>query len=204
MSDRFDDDRTRWWNDAYRDDDVPWETARPQTEIVARAESGAVDGRVLDVGCGVGTEALALADRGHDVVGVDFAAAAVDRARERAAERDVDGDVRFLVADALALPAADLGTFDTVVDVGLLHTLERGDRPAYAASLASVLETGGRAVLLEFGADAPDDWGPIPLSPPAVERTFDDRWRVETVDSAEFETRQSAVPALSAVVVRTD
>ena len=45
--------------------------------------------RVLDLGCGTGRLALMLAERGHDVVGVDPAAAMLDVARTRDVERRV-------------------------------------------------------------------------------------------------------------------
>ena len=59
--------------------------------------------RVLDVGCGTGTFALLLAARGHDVVGVDPAAASVEVARSKAgAER-----VRWVDGDATAVDVTD-------------------------------------------------------------------------------------------------
>src|SRR5207302_3613442 len=57
--------------------------------------------RVLDVGCGTGTFALLLADRGLEVIGVDPAGASLDVARaKRGSNR-----VRWICGDARALPA---------------------------------------------------------------------------------------------------
>lgn len=64
--------------------------------------------RVLDVGCGTGTFALLLADRGLDVTGVDPAAGSLDVARAKpGSER-----VRWICGDANALPTlrVDLAT----------------------------------------------------------------------------------------------
>jgi len=59
--------------------------------------------RVLDVGCGTGTLARMLAERGHDVVAVDPASASLTVARAKpGAER-----VRWIDGDATALPVAD-------------------------------------------------------------------------------------------------
>lgn len=64
--------------------------------------------RILDVGCGTGVLALMLAERGHEVIGVDPAGASLDVARSKpGAER-----VRFLLGDATTLPPlrVDLAT----------------------------------------------------------------------------------------------
>ena len=59
--------------------------------------------RVLDVGCGTGTLAILLAHRGHDVIGIDPAAASLDVARAKPG-----GDrVHWLQGDAAHLPVID-------------------------------------------------------------------------------------------------
>lgn len=116
------DDESAWWNDAYRDEQTPWETERPQPALVELAATDALSGRILDVGCGIGTEALYFADQGYEVTGVDFAETAVERARERRATRPLAGAVQFRVADALGLSETDLGPFETALDCGMFHT----------------------------------------------------------------------------------
>ena len=68
--------------------------------LAAAADAGAR--RVLDVGCGTGTFALLLAERGIDVTAVDPAAGSLDVAR-RKASAGADG-VTWLHCDATALP----------------------------------------------------------------------------------------------------
>jgi demethylmenaquinone methyltransferase / 2-methoxy-6-polyprenyl-1,4-benzoquinol methylase len=103
----------------------------------------------LDVCCGTGDLALALADRVGPygrVIGSDFSEAMLDLAREKASERGVS-QVRFEWADALALPYDD-ESFD-VVTVGFgvrnLAELELG-----ILEMARVLKPGGRMVILEI------------------------------------------------------
>src|SRR5436309_4815835 len=95
-----------------------WDIGRPQPAFLALAEAGAIQGRVLDVGCGTGEHVLMAAGLGLDATGVDLAAAALRAAEDKA--RDRGSTARFLVHDARRL--ADLGeSFDTVLDCGLVH-----------------------------------------------------------------------------------
>ena len=177
----------QFFDNAYRDGGTPtWDVGRPQGALVRLARSGLVAGSVLDAGCGTGENALLLAAQGHQVLGVDFAAGAIERAAAKAAHRGLP--VEFLVADALDLAA--LGrTFDTVLDVGLFHTFSDAERPRYAASLGAALRPGGRVFLLCWSDRNPFGRGPRRISPREIRETFGDGWRVEVVDPEWLETR---------------
>lgn len=169
--------------DAMYEGTPPWDIGRAQPAFVELEAAGAIVGDVLDVGCGTGENALVLAERGHDVVGVDTAAGAIERARAKARQRSVD--VEFLVHDAYDLAA--LGRrFDTIVDSGLFHVLVRDDPEAFAASLRAVLRPGGRLYVLAFD-DRDEGQGPA-VSPREVRDAFADGWTVESIDESVFET----------------
>ncbi len=96
---------------------------------------GGFSGEVLDIGCGLGDNAIYLASRGHSVTGLDGSPAAIEEARRRAADAGVlnptagSAGVTFDVADATDLSGYE-GRFDTVVDSALYHCLdEDGRRP---------------------------------------------------------------------------
>jgi SAM-dependent methyltransferase len=157
---------------------------------------------VLDAGCGTGENALYLAARGHPVLGVDVAAAAIERAAGKAADRGLPAE--FLLADALDLGALGRG-FDTVLDVGLYHTLDDAERLRYAASLGTVLGPGGRAFVLCWSDRNPFGRGPRRISPGEIRETFLDGWRVEAIDPEWLETRlpDGRIHAWLARIVRT-
>ena len=171
--------------------DPPWEIGQPQPEFARRCDSGAISGRVLDVGCGTGENAIYFASHGCPTVGVDFAPRAIRRASAKIARRDLR--LTFRVANALDL---DLGSekFDAVTDCGLFHTLEDRDRPSYAASVRSVLRPGGRLLVLCFSEDEPADWGgPRRVSAAELRATFDRGWAVRSIEPARFRTRIEGV-----------
>jgi SAM-dependent methyltransferase len=76
---------------------APWDTGRPQPDIVKLAEAGQIRGSVLDVGCGTGENLLYLAGKGHEAWGIDFVPLAIERAKAKAAQRGIDA--HFLVGE---------------------------------------------------------------------------------------------------------
>jgi SAM-dependent methyltransferase len=106
--------------------------------------------RVLDVGCGPGRHALALARRGIDVVGVDLSEDFVALAREAAAGEGLTA--RFEVRDVRDLTyEAD---FDAVICLcqGGFGLLGGRDEPAVFDRIATALCPGGRLALTAFSA----------------------------------------------------
>lgn len=163
----------------------PWDLGRPQRAIVELAEAGRIVGSVLDVGCGTGEHALYLAERGHDVVGVDLAPRAIELARAKAAERGASADLR--VWDALRVD--ELGrTFDTAIDVGMFHTLSDEERPRYARSLHAALAPDGGAFVLCWSERNAWGYGPRHVTQMELLGTFARGWDVQ-VDASGLETR---------------
>jgi len=101
--------------------------------------------RILDCACGIGTQALGLASRGHFVVATDLSAAAVARARREATQRALS--LTFDVADMCDLSTVAESGFDVVLaaDNALPHLNENQLQRA-ASSVAAKLAPGGTFV----------------------------------------------------------
>ncbi len=145
---------------ATMDTTARWEATR-QLRSWERRELGLGGGqRLLDVGCGLGEAALALADDlGDDgeVVGVDVSAEMVRVAQTKAGAARCR--VRFTVGDACSLAEPD-DSFDVVRSERTLQWLT--DPVAAVAEMARVVRAGGRVSLIDtdwstFAIDVGDD-----------------------------------------------
>jgi cyclopropane fatty-acyl-phospholipid synthase-like methyltransferase len=159
----------------------PWDIGRPQSAFLHLVETGAVRGRVLDVGCGTGEHALMAAGLGLPATGIDAAPTAIAIAEGKASDRQLTA--RFLVADALELGA--LGEqYDTVLDCGLFHIFDDDDRPRYVDSLRAAVPAGGRYFMLCFSDRQPGEWGPRRVTEAEIRASFADGWTVDAIEAA--------------------
>src|SRR6266540_5159085 len=99
--------------------------------------------RVLDLGCGAGTDSLVaaqmVAPEGH-VVGIDMTREMLDKARRAAGEMGAE-NVEFVEGEAEQLPFAD-ASFDVVISNGVIDLVP--DKDAVFSELHRVLAPGGR------------------------------------------------------------
>ncbi|MFT7868791.1 MULTISPECIES: class I SAM-dependent methyltransferase [Amycolatopsis] len=155
-----------FWDGYYADRDrpVPFFVNKPDEHLAGYLDSGRLrPGRVLDLGCGPGRNAIFLASRGFRVDAVDMSPDAIEWARDRAGEARVE--IGFHCGDAFALTRAELtGPYDVVVDSGFFHHLPPHRRISYVQLLDRVLAAGGHLVLAAFAAWAPGSGSPVPDS----------------------------------------
>jgi len=147
------------WNARYAEGDLPWDTGKPDEHLVKIVDGGAVKaGRTLEIGCGTGTNALWLAARGFDVLAVDLAPLAIEKARAKAAGAR---NCLFEVLDFLA-GKPEGGPFDFVFDRGTFHVFDEADvRARFAERVAGLLAPGGRWLSLIGSTEGgPRDTGP--------------------------------------------
>lgn len=179
----------------------PWDIGRPQGAFMALARSGAIQGRVLDVGCGTGEHVLLAAGLGLDATGIDLAERAIATAEAKARERHLSA--RFLIWNALEL--ASLGeTFDSVLDCGMFHVLEDQDRPQFEQALRRVVPQGGRYFLLCVSDRLPGDFGPRRITQDEIRSSFAGGWQVDAIEPSQIEVAMLPVglPAWLATLTR--
>lgn len=162
----------------------PWDTKAPKETVVAWQDGGWVRGDVLDVGCGLGDNAIYLAKNGHHVTGLDISPTALKTAERRAADAGVE--VTFAVADSTTLEGYT-DAFDTIVDSGMFHCLDDDGKRSYAAAAHRATRPGATLLLSCFSdAQPPDEERPRPA---VSERTLRDvlggaGWEIESLEPA--------------------
>lgn len=171
---------------------APWDTNITPPEIVALIETeGLPAGRALDLGCGTGTNAIYLAQRGWQVTGIDFVSSAIRQARRKARRAGVSGQVNFLADSVARLGELDLPTVDLAVDIGCLHSLSPEQRVAYAEGLSAVTRPGATYMLYAF-RPRESGGGQIGLTADDVRQLFAPGFRVVHVDHGEDPAAESA------------
>jgi SAM-dependent methyltransferase len=124
-------------------DDYRFDKLRYLPELVDF--SGFAGRRLLEVGCGIGTDLARFAGGGARVTGIDLSQTAIDLAAKNFATLGLTGDLR--VADGEALPFAD-AAFDVVYGHGVLQYAVRPER--LIAEAHRVLVPGGQAIFMVY------------------------------------------------------
>jgi ubiquinone/menaquinone biosynthesis C-methylase UbiE len=112
---------------------------------------------VLDIGCGTGSQAIAVKRQvgaNGSVHGIDASPEMIARARQKAARARLD--VAFSEGSVETLPFPD-HQFDVVLSIMMLHHLPRSLRPVCAREVQRVLKPGGHVMAVDFGR--PTDGG---------------------------------------------
>ena len=193
------------WNESYASGELPWDTGEPEPLLVEFVTSGGVaPGRTLEIGAGTGTNAIWLAERGFDVLGIDVSPLAVERAKAKMDGRDLR--CRFATLDVLAAPSPD-GPFRFVFDRGCFHVFdEQGERAHFAAYVAATLAPGGLWLSLIGSTEGPPrEVGPPRRSAREVVLAIEPALEIIELRSAEFRdhyakawfclSRQRTIPA---------
>ncbi|WP_081701855.1 class I SAM-dependent methyltransferase [Oleidesulfovibrio alaskensis] len=143
---RSEDTRSYWqrrWSAIPADAPMENESAYPLR--YALAASAMVRGRMLEAGCGAGRLLRYFFNRGHDIVGMDYIAEAVQKLKETAPSLPVE------VGDITGMRFAD-GEFDCVLAFGLYHNFEPQQLMAALQETARVMRDGG-VLCASFRAD---------------------------------------------------
>ncbi|GGE85346.1 class I SAM-dependent methyltransferase [Priestia taiwanensis] len=155
MLDSFLREPVPFWDEFYsnREKKIPFFEQKPDENLVAHFTEGRwKSGRVLELGCGPGRNAIYFAEQGCIVDAVDLSQEALTWAAERAKEQNVD--VTFLHRNLFELDIEE-GIYDIVYDSGCFHHIAPHRRMSYLRVLQKALKRGGYFALTCFAEDGP-------------------------------------------------
>ncbi len=127
-----DSSKPEFWDTLYRDGVTPWDAGRVPPGLVTWLKKQVSGQRVLVPGCGSGYEVQQFAEHGDDVLGIDFSAPALSRARQLA--------LPVRQADFFAL---DEPPFDVVYERTFLCALPRCRWPDWSVRIPKLVRPGG-------------------------------------------------------------
>ncbi len=173
------------WDNSYKTGDTPWDTGRPSRELVAVVDGGIVQPcRAIELGCGTGTNAVYLAERGFSVTALDVSTVAIERARQRHRESNVE--VEFLMDDVCNLQSP-LDPFEFLFDRGCYHCARRVDLPGFLKTLERVAKPGAKYLLLAGNADEQTETGPPRVHEQEIRDELGGLFNVQSIRAFRFE-----------------
>ncbi len=182
------------WEQRYQDQAVetmPWFYPHLDPDLAgALTRLNLTIGRVLDLGTGPGTQAIALAQRGFDVTAVDLSPSAVAQAERRAAAEGAR--VRFLQDDILDSQLTE--TFDFIFDRGCFHVIDPARRTDYVGKVHKLVRPGGFLFLKCFSVKQPGTEGPYRFAPADIRALFGPRFEVESLIDTVYQGTLEVLP----------
>ncbi len=150
-------DSSAWFEPLYAavqrgETSAPWEDGSINPHLGAWLAETAPDGsgrRAMEVGCGYGHGALALARRGFQVTAVDLSPSAIALAQAH----NPHAAIEYRVQDMLELPDEFEAAFDLVVEVYTLQAIQADLRARLTRNLSRTVAPGGTLLVISRARD---------------------------------------------------
>lgn len=123
----------------------------PSPLLLEHLDALPAGGRVLDIGIGQGRHALALAEKGFRVTGIDPSAAAIEQCRAEAQARGLELDLHAVSV----FDYAPDEPFDAILCFGLMQILSRGDNASLVHRFYEWTRDGSVLFLTAWHVDDP-------------------------------------------------
>jgi methyl halide transferase len=145
----------QYWNDLEHIDQSHWEAGGPDHNLATWFQQNSLPARVLEIGCGTGTDSIWMAAQGSEVSAIDVSTKVLSEAQYRAQQQKVN--VEFIEIDIVNDPIIDK-QFDLIYDRGCFHLYNvESDRVKFVQQISKLLKPTG--VWLSLNASV-ESWDP--------------------------------------------
>jgi SAM-dependent methyltransferase len=182
------------FQERYAASNTPWDIAKPDFNLVQMVTTAPIAPcKALDIGCGTGDNAIWLAQQQFQVLGIDAAEAAIEKARKKALE--AKAGCTFMVSDILT-SRIEGASFGFAFDRGFLHLLDSDEeRRRCAAIVNGHLEENGRWLSLAGNADERRNTpGPPQRSARDIVNAVEPYFEILSLVSGHFGSNQPSPP----------
>jgi len=177
-----------------RPNNAPWTYSQIPSEFSDLIKNGIISppGKVLEIGCGEGHQAIFLAKSGFDVVAIDRSRNAINFAKQNASKQKINVDFRnqeYHQIDSYK------EKFDFIFDWRFLHEITGEiERKKYVATISNLLKLKGKYLSVSFSGDS--DFmgtGKLRKSPAGIEIYFSTLVDLQNLVNKYFEILDSKV-----------
>lgn len=183
-----------FWDKRYQTGDLPWDTGEVDFHLKRFVSEHSIKPcRVLELGCGTGTNALWLAKQGYKVTAIEFSPRAIELAAEKASK--AKARIKLIQGDALK---TKMGSgFGFAFDRGVFHTLHnQRKRVKLAKAVSSHLRKNGLWLSLIGNADGPRlKVGPPQLTALDIVSAVEPYFKIISLTASRFGTGSKPGPA---------
>lgn len=147
-------------------------------------------GKVLDIGTGPATQAIAFTKLGFNVTATDISETAIKKAREKALNESLN--IHFIQDDILNTSLKE--TFNLILDRGCFHVIDPDKRMDYANIIYNLLEPDGILLLSTFSSLEPGEEGPYRFHPDQINEYFGKKFSVVEIKDTFLQGLRKPIP----------
>tara|TARA_Y100000758_G_scaffold286452_1_gene237216 strand:- start:90 stop:695 length:606 start_codon:yes stop_codon:yes gene_type:complete len=175
----------QFWEDIYLEDDAGWDLGEP-TPVFDKIGDDLSPGKVCIIGCGRGYDAVMFAQKGFEVIAVDFAPSAVTAMQSLANCAGVI--IKIIEGDIFSLSSQFNSEFDYVIEQTCFCAINPSRREEYEQLIKAIIKPHGKLIGLWFPLDKSmkDGGPPWGTTIPEVKSIFYDGWKIEKEEFSEL------------------
>lgn len=182
------------FDERYKSGDTPWDGGKPDFHLIDIVTNRPISKcKVLDIGCGTGTDTIWLSHNGFLVTGIDVSETAIKKARKKATKESVE--CVFEVKDFInqKIPGAPFGF---AFDRGCFHSFDTGNiRKKYAENVSRHLDKKGLWLSIIGSADdSPRDQGPPMLTAKDIVTVVEPFFKILSLSTSHFDSNHPRMP----------